>query len=161
PCAVCTNRNLSPGATLLQWRRVAHHSTTTPGRGCAPRGGGARRADPRTQVRPPRRNRMSPSLRLVDPRRPVFGPPITGGSTAATPITLERGYMNREWSRGESNPRPLECDVSVDVRSLAEATERSGNVGPPGPHSRRLSVVFRQVFTDRTPAPRRLAKGGP
>jgi len=72
--------------------------------------------------------------------------------------TIPRGagpprMRNREWSRGESNPRPLECDVSVNVRRLAEATERSGNIGPPGPPSRRLWVVFRRVFTDRTPTP--------
>src|SRR6516162_7229129 len=59
---------------------------------------------------------------------------------------------NRKWSRGESNPRPLECDVSVDVRRPAEAAEKSRNIGPPGPPCRRLSVVCRQVFTDRTPA---------
>jgi hypothetical protein len=38
-----------------------------------------------------------------------------------------------KWSRRESNPRPLECHVSVNVRRPAEAADNSGNTGPPGP----------------------------
>src|SRR5439155_21867263 len=38
-----------------------------------------------------------------------------------------------EWSRRESNPRPLECHVSPDVRRPAKAADNSGNIGPPGP----------------------------
>src|SRR5262249_36368647 len=50
--------------------------------------------------------------------------------------------------------------------SLSRCAKASGssrkerNIGPPGAPSRRLSVVFRQVFTDRPPAPVLSQRGG-